>query len=183
LCASNKRRAESNQEPARDHDHDHDRQDAVTTFASVLARLRSPFKGERVAALRAAYRMLVHHFEDIAAALRRGKERDKAVQRAEIAVEAAAVLQAQINELEARLAAYERGGGIAVATWSDVATGNPQKQAAWMLAENAAKRLYLNSWEREFLPNIATPVEALTAEQESVLSEGPGGSGPAPRRR
>jgi hypothetical protein len=113
LPSANAHSAESNQAP----DRDHDRQDAVAAkFAKVLAQLSSPYEGVRDAALAAATRMLVKHWEDIAAALRRDKERDKAAQRAEIAVEAAAVLQAQINELEARLAAYERGGGIAVAT-------------------------------------------------------------------
>jgi hypothetical protein len=40
-----------------------------------------------------------------------------------------------------------------------------------MLAENAARRLYLNSWEREFLPNIAAWVGALTEQQESVFQK------------
>jgi hypothetical protein len=192
LPPANARSADLNQDPDRA---ERDRQDAVATkFASVLARLRSPYPGERDAALAAATRMFASHGEDIAAALRRAKERDEAVKRAEIAdaaardlIDALTASEARVAELEAALA---RGGGGAV--WNDVSTAklelNPQAAAAWMLNEHAAKRLYLNKFELEFLPHIAAWVGPPSARQQPVfdrivasVARRPGGRRPGSR--
>ena len=137
-------------------------------FRRIVAKLGSPFEGERVNALEAGNRMLAAvgmRWEDLV---------DSAHQK-EIAVEAAFVLQAELNELRARLAEYERSGGGsgAVAVWQDVPRGGstPQEWARWVLAEHAAKRIYLNRFECEFLPSIAGWVGSLTERQQPVFDK------------
>jgi hypothetical protein len=135
--------------------------------------LGSPYEGERAAAMAACTRMLANHWEDIAASLRRVKEADEALHRAEIADAAAEQFAAALAASEQRVAELEaeRAHGPAVAVWQDVTTSSPQEWARWALAEHAARRLYLNRFETEFLPSIADWVGSITVWQEPVFQQ------------
>jgi hypothetical protein len=143
----------------------------------IVAKLGSDNEPEQLAGLRAGNRMMARHgvrWEDLVSGYAESRSADaqNAAEQRDIAVEAAAVLQERVNELEGRLAAYERdGGGPAVEAWHDVGALDPQEWARRVLAEHAAKRIYLNRFEFEFLPSVAAWGGALPEPLQSVFDK------------
>ena len=112
MSASNARGADVNQDPP---DQEADTGLNLKKLARVMSRVASPYDPEALTAARLADRMVRDanmSWDDFF---------DSAHQK-DIAVEAAVVLQAELNELRARVAEYERsgGGGRTVAVWQDV---------------------------------------------------------------
>jgi hypothetical protein len=87
---------------------------------------------------------------------------------------AARELAAQLKAAEARIAELEtvRPNGSAPVSWSDVRDqGDPRKQAAFLLAQQAAKRVYLNGFETQFFRGIVNGVGALDEPQEALFRQ------------
>jgi hypothetical protein len=182
LPSANARIGDENQEapsaPRYDIDDPKGFEKFVNAFSAMLTLLESPNSGDRaVAASKTVFFLKSHGLRwiDIIRGWnehRRGADAQNAADQRDIAVEAAAVLQERVNELEGRLAAYERGGGgPAVEAWQDVGALDPQEWARRVLAEQAAKRIYLNRFESEFLPSVAAWGGPLTAPQQLVFDK------------
>jgi hypothetical protein len=87
---------------------------------------------------------------------------------------AAEALAAQLKAAEERIRELEtvRPNGSAPVSWSDVRDqGDPRKQAAFLLAQQAAKRVYLNGFETQFFGGIVNGVGALDEPQEALFRQ------------
>jgi hypothetical protein len=157
LPSADARTASVNQDPPRP--------DAgpLAKFTRVIGLLRSDNDGERANAEAIGIRMLRDSWEDLV----------EACHRIELAEEAAKHLLAENNELRAENDQLRAGNSpsIAITEWADVSSivDNPQRQARWCLDQHAAGKLYLNVFETEFLPNIASWRGSLSERQQPVF--------------